>query len=91
MPGSCVIKHERAGVSEAPYLSKVDMLEVLKADGIEPPRLYAMGFAHNNCGGFCCRAGRRKNRLICQKQKSICTFAINVPVSRRIGMALIWE
>lgn len=43
-------------MSEAPYLSKVDMLEVLKADGIEPPRLYAMGFAHNNCGGFCCRA-----------------------------------
>ena len=58
VPGSCVIKHERAGVSEAPYLSKVDMLEVLKADGIEPPRLYAMGFAHNNCGGFCCRAGQ---------------------------------
>lgn len=45
-------------MSEAPYLSKVDMLEVLKADGIEPPRLYAMGFAHNNCGGFCCRAGQ---------------------------------
>jgi hypothetical protein len=25
--------------------------------GIAPPRLYAMGFPHNNCGGFCVRAG----------------------------------
>lgn len=26
-------------------------------DGIDPPRLYRMGFAHNNCGGFCIKAG----------------------------------
>lgn len=26
-------------------------------NGIEPPRLYAMGFTHNNCGGFCVKAG----------------------------------
>lgn len=25
--------------------------------GIEPPRLYKMGFSHNNCGGFCVKAG----------------------------------
>jgi len=25
--------------------------------GIELPRLYKMGFPHNNCGGFCCKAG----------------------------------
>lgn len=25
--------------------------------GITPPRLYAMGFSHNNCGGFCVKAG----------------------------------
>ena len=27
------------------------------AAGIAPPRLYALGFAHNNCGGFCIKAG----------------------------------
>lgn len=26
-------------------------------NGIEPPRLYEMGFSHNNCGGFCVKAG----------------------------------
>ena len=25
--------------------------------GIEPPRLYSMGLGHNNCGGFCVKAG----------------------------------
>ncbi len=45
-------------MGEEPYLSREDMLEELRADGIAPPRLYAMGFAHNNCGGFCCRAGQ---------------------------------
>ena len=27
----------------------------LKAIGIEPPRMYALGFAHANCGGICVR------------------------------------
>lgn len=26
--------------------------------GIKEPRLYAMGFPHNNCGGFCVKAGK---------------------------------
>ena len=25
--------------------------------GIEKPRLYKQGYEHNNCGGFCCKAG----------------------------------
>lgn len=28
-----------------------------KESGIKKPRLYNMGFAHNNCGGFCVKAG----------------------------------
>ena len=32
-----------------------DMVEGL---GVEIPRLYKMGFPHNNCGGFCVRAGQ---------------------------------
>ena len=43
---------------EAPYLSKKQMIESLRARGIEPPRLYAMGFPHNNCGGACVKAGQ---------------------------------
>lgn len=41
-----------------PPMDKGAMIEWLKREGIEPPRLYAMGFPHNNCGGFCIKAGQ---------------------------------
>lgn len=43
---------------EEPYLSKPEMLALLAYDGIKIPRLYEMGYAHNNCAGFCVRAGQ---------------------------------
>jgi len=46
-----------APMCEPPYMMKSGMLGWLRNEGIEPPRLYAMGFAHNNCGGFCIKAG----------------------------------
>jgi len=46
-----------APLLEEPILTKGDMVEMVKADGMEPPRLYSMGFPHNNCGGFCVKAG----------------------------------
>lgn len=30
---------------------------ILARYGIAKPRLYRMGWSHNNCGGFCCKAG----------------------------------
>lgn len=47
-----------APMCEPPYMDKADMLRWLRSEGIEPPRLYALGFAHNNCGGFCIKAGQ---------------------------------
>lgn len=47
-----------APMCDAPYLSKIDVMAWLKAEGIALPRLYQMGFAHNNCGGFCIKAGK---------------------------------
>ena len=47
-----------APMLSAPYLSKKDMINMLIAEGIQPPRLYGMGFAHNNCGGFCIKSGQ---------------------------------
>lgn len=32
-------------------------LNAVQREGLAPPRLYAAGYAHNNCGGFCCKAG----------------------------------
>lgn len=43
---------------EEPFLTKEDMLMDLKLLGIEVPKLYKQGFSHNNCGGFCVRAGQ---------------------------------
>ena len=43
---------------EPPYRHKDDMIRACEERGIEPPRLYALGAPHNNCGGFCVRAGK---------------------------------
>lgn len=43
---------------EKPWLDKNQMQEMLTEIGIEVPRLYKMGFSHNNCGGFCVRGGQ---------------------------------
>jgi 3'-phosphoadenosine 5'-phosphosulfate sulfotransferase (PAPS reductase)/FAD synthetase len=53
-----------APMCEAPYMQKKEMLEWLKREGIEPPRLYKMGFPHNNCGGFCVKAGHAQFELL---------------------------
>lgn len=48
----------RAPLCERPLLDKADMLAELEQRGIEVPRLYEMGFPHNNCGGFCIKQGQ---------------------------------
>jgi hypothetical protein len=35
-----------------PYLSKEDMLDAARAAGLTPPRLYELGFSHNNFSGL---------------------------------------
>jgi hypothetical protein len=40
-----------------PVLDRVDMQQMLCDARISLPRLYEMGFPHNNCGGFCIKAG----------------------------------
>ena len=42
---------------DKPYMTKMQMIASLATRGIKPPRLYAMGFSHANCGGFCIKAG----------------------------------
>ena len=40
-----------------PELAESGARAFIVSQGIALPRLYKMGFAHNNCGGFCCKAG----------------------------------
>lgn len=47
-----------APLTQPPYIDKDGIRAELAALGIAQPRLYDLGFAHNNCGGFCVKAGQ---------------------------------
>jgi hypothetical protein len=46
-----------APLVEAP-IDRRDILRLLDSINIKAPRLYELGFAHNNCGGFCIKTGQ---------------------------------
>ncbi len=51
-------------LTEKPYKMKLELLDDLATAGIEQPRLYKAGFPHNNCGGFCIKAGQAHFKLL---------------------------
>lgn len=57
----------RAPLCEDPTWDSDKVLAWLIREGLEPPRLYAMGFAHNNCGGFCIKAGHGHFKNLLEK------------------------
>ena len=54
----------KAPLCDPPYADKRVQFDALKIAGIELPRLYKMGFPHNNCGGFCIKAGQAHFKLL---------------------------
>lgn len=52
---------------DRPLMDKRAQLEACRKAGIEIPRLYEMGFQHNNCGGFCVKAGQAAFKLLLEK------------------------
>ena len=54
----------RFPLCDSPWLTRLDLIEVLRRRGIEPPALYAHGFPHNNCGGFCIKAGQGQFKML---------------------------
>lgn len=42
---------------DEPYMDKEEMCKWVESFGVKRPRLYEFGFYHNNCGGFCVKAG----------------------------------
>lgn len=52
-----------APMCDRPCLTKAGMIHWLESEGVRP-RLYALGFPHNNCGGFCIKAGQSQFRLL---------------------------
>jgi len=49
-------------MTEQPWVDKAHMIAWATREGLTPPRLYALGFSHNNCGGGCVRAGQAQFR-----------------------------
>ncbi|MEU1413250.1 hypothetical protein [Streptomyces sp. NPDC005731] len=47
-----------APLTRPPYQDKHQLLAEARAVGLPTPRLYRLGFAHNNCGGACVRGGQ---------------------------------
>lgn len=47
-------------LADGPDATKDELLSEVRRLGIKPPRLYELGFSHNNCGGACVRAGQRQ-------------------------------
>jgi hypothetical protein len=68
-------RHERAAplwlpyivdspLMREPYIEKPALLEKYRQMGIEPPRLYSVGFSHANCGGACVRGGQAAWKML---------------------------
>lgn len=51
-------------MTEPPYLDNDDLSRLTRSYGVEPPRMYAAGYAHGNCAGACFRAGHAAWRLV---------------------------
>jgi 3'-phosphoadenosine 5'-phosphosulfate sulfotransferase (PAPS reductase)/FAD synthetase len=47
-----------APLCEPPFVTKQRVIDHAKAEGLRIPRLYELGFDHNNCGGLCVKAGQ---------------------------------
>lgn len=48
----------KAPLCDPPLIDKQRMISWAREEGLRTPRLYDLGFAHNNCGGGCVRAGQ---------------------------------
>jgi hypothetical protein len=69
---------ERGWTYEAPLiqagLESQDAMELAKERGIAIPPLYALGFAHNNCGGFCVKAGHDHFRTLLEVEPDLYAY-----------------
>ena len=59
----------RFPMCEPPYIDKPEMLDMLKAEHIEIPYMYRMGFSHNNCAGCCVKGGIGHWKLLLEKDR----------------------
>jgi 3'-phosphoadenosine 5'-phosphosulfate sulfotransferase (PAPS reductase)/FAD synthetase len=59
-----------APLCDPPYLSRLARREMLQNYNLERPVLYKRGFPHNNCGGFCVKAGLAQFKLLLETDRA---------------------
>lgn len=58
----------KAPLCDKPLLQKEQLLDLLENEcKIRRPKLYCLGFKHNNCGGFCIKSGQAQFELLLRK------------------------
>ena len=75
-----------APMMHEPVWSKQRMLDELTELGITIPRLYSMGFPHNNCGGFCVKAGQAQFAHLLRKMPE--RYAFHEAEEEKMRMSL---
>ena len=58
-------------MADAPYLTKKQMIEEVMDDGLIIPYLYTIGMAHNNCAGFCVKAGQGHYAVLLREDRDL--------------------
>ena len=56
---------------DPPHIWKHLMPDAAKEMGIEPSSTYSDGFEHDNCGGFCVKAGHAHFALLLEKRRDV--------------------
>lgn len=54
-----------------PWISKNECLEWARAEGLSTSESYDEGFSHDNCGGWCCKAGHGHYANLLEKRPKI--------------------
>lgn len=73
-------------LTQSPIMFKDNIADALSEQGVSQPRLYDMGFAHNNCGGFCVKAGQSQFRQLLQLRPD--TYAYHEAQERELQLFL---
>ncbi len=63
-----------APLIQPPHLSRQEIFDWMHSEGLAPPRLYALGFEHANCGGFCVKAGHDHFRLLLEQRPELYAY-----------------
>lgn len=64
----------RAPMAEGELLDPEEVLQWMEREGIKRPALYEEGFSHNNCGGFCVKAGQAHFARLLKKRRAYYLF-----------------